>query len=245
MKRKLPSLTLWNAAFVNGSGTLRSWVDKTQIREYTDSTHSCSSCTYRELPAIAKVQKIDNQETVTTFSVGILPTSKQKSVLNQMLKVSNYAYNWCNYLVKEKSFKPLQPELQKVVTKTNAESVPFDYRLPGDEWYFENNMSSIKLTSCKNFCTMYKSAQTSQKKKKLHQDINLRDKDISHRQIGSFQVQQMFVRLLTEKDSPSTQFRNCRIALMPQSFSKTKKDIMKDFYISPKMCPNYHHLVKT
>jgi hypothetical protein len=40
------------------------------------------------------------------FSVGICPSSKQKRTLNHMLKGRNYAYKWCNYLVKEKHLKP-------------------------------------------------------------------------------------------------------------------------------------------
>lgn len=70
-----------------------------------------------------KFKHAKTKKVMSTFSVGIQPTSKQKQTLNQMLKVKNQAYNWCNYLVAEKNFKPKQFDLQKIVSKTNSNDI--------------------------------------------------------------------------------------------------------------------------
>ncbi len=49
-----------------------------------------------------KKQKTADPNIKTTFSVGLQPTKHQRQVLNEMLMVSNHAYNWCNFLVREK-----------------------------------------------------------------------------------------------------------------------------------------------
>lgn len=46
---------------------------------------------------------------------------------------------------------------------------------------------------------------------------------------GSFDVQNMFVRLLTEKDISDKRTREMRIALMPANFSNSKKDWKERF----------------
>ncbi|XP_045186055.2 uncharacterized protein LOC123544064 [Mercenaria mercenaria] len=224
MKRKREQMTLWKAAFVNGRETFKSWIDKARMLELNSDVSSASSTHYSDLNLKSKCARMEDKF-MCTFSVGIRPTSKQKRTLNQMLKVSNHAYNWSNYLVKEKDFKPKQFDLQRVVTKTNSTDVPAEYRLPGDDWSFDNKMSGIKTTACKNFCTMYKSAQTNQKKTK----VDLRNKDTAMLREGSFEVQSKYVRLLTEKDIPDERIRQSRIALMPDNFSKSKKDWKERF----------------
>ena len=219
MKRKREPITLWKAAFVNGKDNFKSWIDKVRLLQLNCDESSAVSTHYSDLDAKPKSAKTDDKF-MCTFSVGIRPTSKQKKILNQMLKVSNHAYNLCNYLVKEKNFNPKQFDLQRVVCKTNSIDVADEYRLPGDAWFFENKMSCIKLTACKNFCTMYKSARTNQKKSK----VDLKNKDTTILREGSFEVQQMYVRLLTKKDISNERLRQSRIALMPANFSKYQKD---------------------
>jgi IS605 OrfB family transposase len=224
MKRKHESLILWNAAFVKGSGTLENWIDKVKMFEIKGESSQTSKTHYSDLEAKSKFLK-SKDEVMCTFSVGIRPTPKQKRTLNQMLKVSNYAYNWCNYLVKEKNFKPKQFDLQKIVTKTNASDIPTEYRRPQDEWFFDNKMTTIKLTACKNFSAMYKSAQTNQKKSR----VDLRNKDTTILREGSFEVPRLYVRLLTSKDNINERFRQSRIAMMPDNFSKSRKDCKERF----------------
>ena len=224
MKRKHKSLTLWNAAFGKGSGTLKNWIDKVKIFEMTGDASQTNQTHYSDFEPKSKVSKSTNK-VMCTFSVGIRPTPNQKRTLNQMLKVSNYAYNWCNYLVKEKQFKPKQFDLQKIVAKTNASDVPSEYRLPHDEWFFDNKMTTIKTTACKNFSAMYKSAQTNQKKSR----VDLKNKDTTILREGSFEIQRLFVRLLTTKDITNERFLQSRIALMPANFSISKKDYNERF----------------
>ncbi|KAH3839066.1 hypothetical protein DPMN_112488 [Dreissena polymorpha] len=77
-----------------------------------------------------------------------------------MLRVSNYTYNWCLWLVNEKGLSPHQFELQKIAGKANTSDVDPQYRMEHDDWFFNNKMTSVKGTSCKNLCTSYKSAKT-------------------------------------------------------------------------------------
>lgn len=224
MKRKRQDLTLWSAAFVNGPGTLKSWIDKVSVLEMKGDTTTTDRTYYSDLNLKSKIAKTDDKIT-TTFSVGIRPTPKQKRTLNRMLKVSNYCYNWCNYLVTEKNFKPKQFDLQRIVCKTKSQDVSEEYRRPQDDWYFDNKMTGIKGTACKNFCTMYKSARSNQKKSK----VTLKNKDTTVLREGSFEVQQLFVRLLTEKDISGERTRRNRIALMSNNFSNSKKDWKERF----------------
>ena len=45
MKRKREALTLWDAAFVKGSGTLKHWIDKLEMFEMScnDSSTTCKT----------------------------------------------------------------------------------------------------------------------------------------------------------------------------------------------------------
>lgn len=224
MKRRREQLTLWRAAFVKGQGTLKSWVDKVKTFEMTGDANTTEQTRYSDLELPTKAAKTDDK-VMCTFSVGIRPTAKQRRILNLMLKVSNHAYNWSNYLVREKHFKPKQFDLQKIVCKTNCRDVQDEYRLPQDDWYFDNKMSAVKTTACKNFCTMYKSAQSNQKKTA----VTLKDKDITKLREGSFAVQHLFARLLTEKDVSNERARQYGIALMPANFSKSRKDQTERF----------------
>ena len=99
--------------------------------------------------------------------------------------------------MKEKTFRPNQIELQTVVYKSKSSDVLTNYRIPQDDWFLDNNMTTIKLTACQTFCTMYKSTQTNQKKSR----VILKDKDTNILRDGSVEVQKHNVRFLTEKDN--------------------------------------------
>ena len=196
---------------------------------FIDSIFKCDgpSTTISDLDTnVPKKIKIDtNTPFMTTFSVGIKPTKQQKAKLNEMLKVSNRAYNYCNWLVNQKDFKPKHFDLQKVVAKTNATDIDDDLKMDNNDWYFDNKMSSIKNTSCKNYATMYKSTQTNQKKKK----VALKDKDIQFLREGSFQVPKLFVRFLNEKDTDNEQIRSRSISIMAANFSSTRRNVKERY----------------
>ena len=160
-------------------------------------------------------KKQPTEKFLTTYSVGLKPTKQQRVVLNEMLKVSNYTYNWCLWLVNEMGLPAKQLVLQKIVTKTKADDIDQQYRRPNDEWFFRNKMSSIKLTSCKNFCTSYKSAKTL--KAKQMRPMNVED----NIQNGSIGIQKQYVRHLVEKDHaavvdfPSQKY----LCIMPDNFA--------------------------
>ena len=223
MKRQRSEITLWEAANVHKHNTMLRWWNNVHRLDF-----KCDgpSTTVSDLDTnVPKKMKIDTDKPfMTTFSVGIKPTRQQKAKLNEMLKVSNRAYNYCNWLVKEKDFKPKHFDLQKVVAKTNATDIDDDLKMDNNDWYFDNKMSMIKGTSCKNYTTMYKSTQTNQKKKK----VVLRDKDIQFLREGSFQVPKMCVRFLKEKDTNNANILSRSIAIMATNFG-SKKNIKEKF----------------
>ena len=223
MKRTRSEITLWEAANVHKHTTmLRWWKDIHRLDFQCDGPSTTVSDLETTVP---KKMKIDtNTPFMTTFSVGIKPTKLQKAKLNEMLKVSNRAYNYCNWLVNHKDFKPKHFDLIKVVAKTNATDITEDLRMDNNDWYFDNRMTTIKNTSCKNYATMYKATQTSQKKKK----VILRDKDIQFLREGSFQVPKLYVRFLKEKDTDNVNIRSRSIAIMTTNFG-SKKNIKEKF----------------
>ena len=58
MKRKRESLTLWDAAFVKGSATLKHWIDKPEMFEMScnDSSTTCKTH-YSDLDLKSKALK--------------------------------------------------------------------------------------------------------------------------------------------------------------------------------------------
>ena len=82
-----------------------------------------------------------------------------------------------------------------MVERTNETDIPQDLRMSNNDWYFDNRMTNIKGTSCKNYATMYKSRNLIRKKVK----VILKDKDIQFLREGSFQIPKDCVRFLTEK----------------------------------------------
>jgi len=215
MKRKREQLTLWDAANVHKHKSMWYWWQS--IRRKDLINHEKTDCDVMELlqSASHKKQNTQSDKFLTSFSVGIRPTKHQKRVLNEMLRVSNYTYNWCLWLVNEKGLKPLQFTLQKIVCKTNAGDVDPQYRIENDEWFFNNKMSTIKLTSCKNFCTSYKSAKSLKSKLK-------RPMSVSNIVQGSFCVQKVLLRHLSGKDvsTNNANMQNQYICMMPDNFEK-------------------------
>ena len=167
MKRKRQDITLWEACNVQKHGTMWNWWNSVRRKDFcVDNDENVGDYlddveTIKALSGVSKSVKCQ-EKFLTTFSVGVKPTSDQKRVLNLMLKVTNYTYNWCLHLVNEMQMQPNQLVLQKIVCKTHSKDVDPTYRLPNDDWFFDNKMSTIKLTACKSFCTSWKSAKAKQ-----------------------------------------------------------------------------------
>jgi IS605 OrfB family transposase len=218
MKRKREDLTLWDAANVHKHKSMWYWWQSIRRRDLIN--HEKTDCDVIHLlqSASAKKQKTHSDTFLTSFSVGLRPTKHQKQVLNEMLRVSNYTYNWCLWLVNEKGLRPHQFELQKIVCKTNASDVDPQYRIENDEWFFNNKMTNVKYTSCKNFHTSYKSAKSLKSKLK-------RPMPVSNIVQGSFCVPKKYIRHLSDKDvsNDNTQMQNRYICMMPDNFGKRSK----------------------
>ena len=218
MKRKREDLTLWDAANVHKHKSMWYWWQSIRRKDLVN--HDKTDCDVMELVESAshKKQKTHSDTFLTSFSVGLRPTKHQKQVLNEMLRVSNYTYNWCLWLVNEKGLKPHQFELQKIVCKTNASDVDLQYRMENDDWFFNNKMTSVKGTSCKNFCTSYKSA------KSLKSNLK-RSMPVSNIVQGSFCVPKLFIRHLSDKDVSidNTQMQSRYICMIPDNFGKRSK----------------------
>ncbi|KAH3850879.1 hypothetical protein DPMN_093354 [Dreissena polymorpha] len=218
MKRKREDLTLWDAAHVHKHKSMWYWWE--YIRRKDMVNHEKTDCDVIQLlqSASVKKQKTQSDKFLTSFSVGIRPTKHQKRVLNEMLRVSNYTYNWCLWLVNEKGIGPHQFELQKIVCKTNANDVDPQYRMENDDWFFNNRMTSVKTTSCKNFYTSYKAAKSLKSKLK-------RPMSVSNIVQGSFCVPKLFIRNLSSKDVSidNINMLNRYICMIPENFEKRSK----------------------
>ena len=134
MKRKRSTITLWDAANVHKHTTMLGWWHDIHRLDFKcDGPSTCVS----DLDSIVPKKMKSDTPFMTTFSVGIKPTKHQRAKLNEMLKVSNRAYNYCNWLVNEKEFKPKHFDLIKVVARTNSNDIPQDLRLTNNDWYFK------------------------------------------------------------------------------------------------------------
>jgi hypothetical protein len=77
-----------------------------------------------DFPSVAKKLTTNGSSTtpaMSTFQVAILPTKQQRPVLQSMLRVSNVAYNWADYLVTKCNFRPSLYGLQKVVARASMD----------------------------------------------------------------------------------------------------------------------------
>ena len=130
----LPKYTLWDAAKVKGHHTMWSWWK--WIRKRTLGKGQTKGITTKDVdispPQVAT-------DILSTFSVGLKPTSHQKKVLDEMIRVTNHTYNWCNWLCANDKVKPKQFDLQKIVTKTHVKDVPQEMRIDtlDDDWFFK------------------------------------------------------------------------------------------------------------
>lgn len=201
MKRKRPDITLWDACHVHEHGTMWKWWKSICRKDFRDRGTVQSDCiddvnVIKAMSGVSKEPKIENKEKrfLTTFSVGLKPTPHQRRVWNLMLKVTNYTYSWCLYLVNEMNMRPNQFELQKTVCKTNTCDIDPAYRLPNDDWFFDNKMTAINTTACRTFCSAYNTAVKRNSKLKTKREVN--DCLVQ----GSIGIQKKFVRDLNHKD---------------------------------------------
>jgi hypothetical protein len=127
-KRPAPSvLQLWTAAKVNGEFTMMEWFRNYALKKTTllpaatTTTTTTRGLDVTDFPSVAKKVTKDGSitPTMSTFQVAILPTKQQRRVLQAMLRISNVAYNWADYMVTKCNFRPSQYDLQKVVARTS------------------------------------------------------------------------------------------------------------------------------
>jgi flagella basal body P-ring formation protein FlgA len=101
---------------------------KTKLLPATTTTTTTTTTTkgldVTDFPSVAKkvtTKHGSSTPTMSTFQVAILPTKQQRRVLQAMLRVSNVAYNWADYLVTKCNFPPSLYGLQKVVARTSKD----------------------------------------------------------------------------------------------------------------------------
>ena len=127
MKRKEDDpVTIWDAALVKGvenCQTLHEWLtiiqsgDKSRSPSYTSDELGEKMENGNKKPTESKRM----MSMMSTFIVGIKPSSRQKIVLNHMLRTSNHAYNYCNHLVQTGAKeKASMNDLQGVVAKKDS-----------------------------------------------------------------------------------------------------------------------------
>jgi hypothetical protein len=169
-------LQLWTAATVNGEFTMTEWfrnyaLKKTKLLPATTTTTTTTPTTksldVTDFPSVAKKVTKDGatNPSMSTFQVAILPTKQQRCVLQAMLRVSNVAYNWADYLVTKCNFRPSLYGLQKVVARTSKEekaatakrkaidAIPGQYVPDFAEYVFQENvgMTQHRLLATKQY----------------------------------------------------------------------------------------------
>jgi transposase len=106
---------------------------------------------------------------MSTFQVAILPTKQQRRVLQAMLRVSNVAYNWADYLVTKCNFRPSLYGLQKVVARASKDekaatakrktldAIPSQYVPDFAEYVFHESvgMTQHRLLAAKQYMKDY------------------------------------------------------------------------------------------
>jgi hypothetical protein len=86
----------------------------------TTTTTTTKGLDMTDFPSVTKKATKDGSSatlTVSTFQVAILPTKQQRQVLQSMLRVSNMAFNWADYLVTKCNIRPSLYGLQKSYVK--------------------------------------------------------------------------------------------------------------------------------
>ncbi len=207
--------SLWTAEDIHKSEPVQRWWDNFGYQVYTDESGISRTC------SDAGISPTTSEEIVlTTYSVKLKPTTHQKTVLDEMIRVAKHCYNYCNYLVRQKHVRPNLFELQKYVARTHSRDVPTEMRMSeNDDWYFRNKMSKIKTIACKHFCTMHKATRRRMKRT----DVELNYKDMSTRE-GSFGVAKVSVRRLTEKDTTDKDLIAKCLCIMGDNFNKRRRN---------------------
>ena len=102
MKRKREELTLWDACKVHRYGTMLHWWQSIRRKDFANQCDRGYSYTIDVEDTIRSSlsnkfakKEVDTEKLLTSYSVGMKPTAFQKQVLNKMLRVTNYTYNWC------------------------------------------------------------------------------------------------------------------------------------------------------
>ena len=257
MKRRRPDdLTLWDAAHVTGHLTMSKWW-KERVARRTNLTESTPSLevgnnpgvnmddVVRQFPKCRKVSGSDDK-LMTTYTVAIRASNKQKKILKRMLRVSNAAYNWCLWLVRERGIQPKLYALQKIVSNANLNDIDIDHRAPGIDFIFSkpNTLTDIRQRACKKFTVHYETAMKRTKNK-----AKFRTKDSINPIAGSFQVQ--IVRQTNEKDwrhtenSTKQSQRGRYISLLPRAFDTIKNPKQRFLRLSKNIdsIPPFNHQV--
>ena len=245
MKRKAPPpLTLWDAAHVMGHANMWTWWKDCVARKrnlsgqnaHDPETVKCGIDVRDVRLNFPKTcNKSTDKDVMSTYTVAIRPTYDQKKVLRHMLRVSNAAYNWCLWLVKERNVKPSLFDLQKIVCRANIDDVPSDLLAPNVDFIFSDDSphTTIRLTACKTFATHYRTAMAKTKNK-----AKFKSKDIRNPIAGSFCVQKQYIRTTTEKDWKRDSKRRRQsnyISLLPTAFGPVSNPSNRFLRLSKKV----------
>ena len=228
MKRKLtPTLTLWDAAKVTGHGSMWNWWHScvARFRNLTEKTSGAGlakqGLVVSDIESQFPKTKVNIDMLLTSYTVAIRPTPRQKTVLKNILRISNAAYNWCLWLVRERDVKPSLFDLQKIVCRAKLTDVPDNFRGPDTDFIFSDilpsKLTTVRLTACKTFVTHYKAA-----KKKTKNRARFKTKEIDDPVEGSFCVQKLYTRPVKEKDfrHDPARWQQKYISLLPDAFGR-------------------------
>ena len=195
MKRRHScELTLWTAAKLKGYNNFESWYKSfNEPKMGKGNTLANLHSRYRTSKEETRTEK---KELMSTCCIGLRPTGEQRRVLNLMLRVSNTAYNWCNFLVTEKNMEPSQFTLQKIVAKRYSKDLDSSHIHEQAKWLFDDDigLTQHRGLACKSYVANYNSVKSLYKKGHQRKRGVIKDKATSKNiQSGSFSVQKLFI----------------------------------------------------
>jgi len=209
-------MTLWDAAYVTKHNSFFGWYRGIKQRIFTQDQPSAIEPTTINNLQSKKGQIIRGKLSTptSTFIVGIHPTKKQKLILDTIIRTSNYAYNWCNWLMKNGKRRTLHN-----IVYQSQHNIPPHLRQSNHASFFEQGIIAMKTAVC---CHLEKFKYGNNLGNLAHKDISVRP------YTGSFQVDRKYLVPVTQLKSSYNHLnsgtmlndKHHYVCLLPDFFNK-------------------------
>jgi IS605 OrfB family transposase len=191
--------------------------------------------------------KKEQSKQLTTFKIKIRTNPAQNEILDKVLQAANIAYNWCLWLVLEKSLRPVRQDLQKFVSKKNCDGIPEDMLYPPLRNSHLQDLlpgtTTMRQYALDEFSAAWKKAKTKQG--------TVHYKPIENICRGSITTSKTFINKLSPAqvqslDKKDRNFAYCYFSFIPNMFKgDLKEDKLFRFTCaqSAKKLPPFDHAV--